>query len=237
MYPRVQTYRGWGGLYRGRALQRRGMGGLNVGRHGHGFWGNVVKGGTKLLKKGSEKLLQVGKQKALDLGKKALDVGKKRALDLGKKALDVGKKKAKIIGKQALDLGRQKAKDLLDVGKQKASQIAVKAIGKQATQKLKEIVGQDATQEVKKQINRLPAKRNQVRGKSNKVSVTTSKRPAAPVSVADQPIANPVVNVPHTATTPSVGRRRRRRKHAAKRSTSRWARISRRTRSRRHIFM
>ena len=145
----------------------------------------------------------------------------------------MGKKKAKIIGKQALDLGRQKAKDLLDVGKQKASQIAVKAIGKQATQKLKEIAGQDATQEVKKQINRLPAKRNQVRGKSNKVSV----RPAAPVSVADQPIANPVVNVPHTATTPSVGRRRRRRKHAAKRSTSRRARISRRTRSRRHIFM
>ena len=86
--------------------------------------------------------------------------------------------------------------------------------------------------------NRLPAKelkRNQVRGKSNKVSVT--KRPAAPVSVADQPMANPVVNVPHTATTPSVGRRRRRRKHAAKRSTSRRARISRRTRSRRHIFM
>ena len=172
----------------GRALQRRGMGGLNVGRHGHEFWGNVVKGGTKLLKKGSEKLLQVGKQKALDLGKKALDVGKKRALDLGKKALNVGKKKAKIIGKQALDLGKQKAKDLLDVGKQKANQIAVKAIGKQATQKLKETVGQDATQEVKKQINRLPAKelkRNQVRGKSNKVSAT--KRPAAPVSVADQP--------------------------------------------------
>ena len=111
----------------------------------------------------------------------------------------------------------------------------MKAIGKQATQKLKEIAGQDATQEVKKQINRLPAKRNQVRGKRNKVSVT--KRPAAPVSVADQPIANPVVNVPHTATTPSVGRRRRRRKHAAKRSTSRRARISRRTRSRRHIFM
>ena len=88
------------------------------------------------------------------------------------------------------------------------------------------IVGQDATQEVKKQINRLPAKelkRNQVRGKSNKVS----KRPAAPVSVADQPMANPVVNVPHTATTPSVGRRRRRRrKYAARRSTSRRARIS-----------
>ena len=136
----------------------------------------------------------------------------------------MGKKKAKIIGKQALDLGRQKAKDLLDVGKQKASQIAVKAIGKQATQKLKEIVGQDATQEVKKQINRLPAKelkRNQVRGKSNKVS----KLPAAPVSVADQPMANPVVNVPHTATTPSVGRRRGR-KYAAKRSMSRRARIS-----------
>ena len=151
----------------------------------------------------------------------------------------MGKKKAKIIGKQALDLGKQKAKDLLDVGKQKASQIAVKAIGKQATQKLKEIVGQDATQEVKKQINRLPAKelkRNQVRGKSNKVSVTIRKRPAAPVSVADQPMANPVVNVPHTATTPSVGRRRRR-KYAAKRSMSRRARISRRTRSRRHIFM
>ena len=148
----------------------------------------------------------------------------------------MGKKKAKIIGNQALDLGKQKAKDLLDVGKQKASQIAVKAIGKEATQKLKEIVGQDATQEVKKQINRLPAKelkRNQIRGKSNKVS----KRPAAPVSVADQPMANPVVNVPHTATTPSVGRRRRRKKYAAKRSTSRRARISRRTRSRRHIFM
>ena len=141
----------------------------------------------------------------------------------------MGKKKAKIIGKQALDLGGQKAKDLLDVGKQKASQKAVKAIGKQATQKLKETVGQDATQEVKKQINRLPAKelkRNKVRGKSNKVSVTTRKRPAAPVSVADQPMANPVVNVPHTATTPSVGHRRRRRKYAAKRSTSRRARIS-----------
>ena len=99
-------------------------------------------------------------------------------------------------------------------------------------------MGQDATQEVKKQINRLPAKelkRNQVRGKSNKVSIT--KCPAAPVSVADQPMANPVVNVPHTATTPSVGRRCRRRKHAAKRSTSRRARISGRTRSRRHIFM
>ena len=113
----------------------------------------------------------------------------------------------------------------------------MKAIGKQATQKLKVIVGQDATQEVKKQINRLPAKElktNQVRGKSNKVS----KCPAAPVSVADQPMANPVVNVPHTATTPSVGRRRRRRrKYAARRSTSRRARISRRTRSRRHIFM
>ena len=27
------------------------MGGLNVGHHGHGFWGNVVKGGTKVLKK------------------------------------------------------------------------------------------------------------------------------------------------------------------------------------------
>ena len=92
MYPRVQTYRGWGGLYRGRALQRHGMGGLNVGHHGHGLWGNVVKGGTKLLKKGSKKLLQVGKQKALDLGKKALDVGKKRALDLGKKSSGRGEK-------------------------------------------------------------------------------------------------------------------------------------------------
>ena len=81
MYPRVQTYRGWGGLCRGRALQRRGMGGLNVGRHGHGFWGNVVKGGTKVLKKGSEKLLQVGKQKAVDLGKKALK--KKTERDCG----------------------------------------------------------------------------------------------------------------------------------------------------------
>ena len=33
---------------------------------------------------------------------------------------------------------------------------------------------------------------------------------AAPVSVADQPMADPVVNVPHTATTPSVGHRCRR---------------------------
>ena len=70
MHPRVQTYRGWRGLYTSRALQRRGMGGLNVGRHGHGFWGNVVKAGTKLLKKGGEKLLQEGKQRAPDLGKK-----------------------------------------------------------------------------------------------------------------------------------------------------------------------
>ena len=147
----------------------------------------------------------------------------------------MGKKKAKIIGKQALDLGKQKAKDLLDVCKQKAkeaSRRAVKAIGKQATQKLKEIVGQDVTQEVKKQINRIPAK------ELKRVKVSATKRPAVPVSVADQPMANPVVNVPHTATTPSVGhRRRRRRKYAARRSTSRRARISGRTRSRRHIFM
>ena len=103
MYPKLQTYRGWGGVYRGRGLQRHGMGGLNVGLHGHGFWGNVVKAGTKLLKKGGEKLLQVGKKKALELAGTA----KKRALDLDQ---------------QALDLGKQKAKQLLDVGEQKAKQ-------------------------------------------------------------------------------------------------------------------
>ena len=82
------------------------MGGLNVGRHGHGFWGSLANAGNKLIKKSGAKLL---------------DVGKKRALDLGKQALDVGKKKAKQTGKQALDLGKQKAKQLFDVSKQKAN--------------------------------------------------------------------------------------------------------------------
>ena len=122
MYPKYQSYRGWGGVYRGRGLQRHGMGGLNVGRHGHGFWGSLANEGNKLIKKSGAKLL---------------DVGKKRALDLGKQALDVGKKKAK----QALDLGKQKAKQLFDVGKQKAKEASQQMIKKAVTQTLEGVLG------------------------------------------------------------------------------------------------
>ena len=117
MYHKYQTYRGCRGVYKGRRYQR-GLGGLNVGRRGYGFWGTLGKLGTKIFKKGGEKLLQAGKkdgEKLLQVGKrKALQLAgtsKKRALDLGKQALEVGKKKAKLVGKQALDLGKQKVKE------------------------------------------------------------------------------------------------------------------------------
>ena len=73
MYHKYQTYRGWGGVYKGRRYQR-GLGGLNVGRRGYGFWGTLGKIGTKIFKKGGEKLLQLGKKG----GEKLLHAGKAR---------------------------------------------------------------------------------------------------------------------------------------------------------------
>ena len=106
------------------------MGGLNVGRHGHGFWGSLANAGNKLIKKSGENLL---------------NVGKKRALDLGKQALDLGKKKAKQIGKQALDLGKQKAKELFE---QKAGKQMIQKAVEKATQGL----FKQGNKEVKKKI-------------------------------------------------------------------------------------
>ena len=125
-YHKYQTYRGWGGVCKGRHYQR-GLEGLNVGRRGYGFRGTLgtkifKKGGEKLLhtgKKGGEKLLQVGTRKALQLA----GTTKKRALDLGKQALNVSKKKAKLVGKQAINLGKQKVKEF--------GQKAVKRVRKQ----------------------------------------------------------------------------------------------------------
>ena len=99
MYHKYQTYRCWGGVYRGRRYQR-GLGGLNVGRRGYGFWGTLGKLGTKILKKGSEKLLEVGKK----VGKKLLQAGKQRALEVA----GMAKKRALDVGKQAFDIGKRK---------------------------------------------------------------------------------------------------------------------------------
>ena len=225
MYHKYQTYRGWGGVYKGRRYQR-GLGGLNVGRRGYGFWGTLGKIGTKIFKKGGEKLLQLGKkggEKLLHAGKqKALQLaGKayKRALDLGKHALEVGKKKAKLVGKQALNLGKQK----------------VKEFGQKAVKEFENKLGQ---QPVAKEIFKPPAQKKRV----------VLKRPApAPVLKRPAPVLTkhapePVVNAPETAPVPPVvarGRKynRRSRKITTRRSTGRRARLSRRTRSRRHIFM
>ena len=225
MYHKYQTYRGWGGVYKGRRYQR-GLGGLNVGRRGYGFWGSLGKIGTKIFKKGGEKLLQLGKkggEKLLHAGKqKALQLAgkaKKRALDLGKQALDVGKKKAKLVGKQALNLGKQKVKEF----GQKAVKEFENKLGKQPVAVAKEIFKPPAA----------PAKKKRV----------VLKRPA-PVLTKHAP--EPVVNAPETAPIPPVvpiarGRRRKysRKFHkiTSRRSTGRRARLSRRTRSRRHIFM
>ena len=243
MYHKYQTYRGWGGVYKGRRYQR-GLGGLNVGRRGYGFWGTLGKIGTKIFKKGGEKLLQLGKkggEKLLHAGKqKALQLAgtaKKRALDLGKHALEVGKKKAKLIGKQALNLDKQKVKEF----GQKAVKEFENKLGQQPVAVAKEIFKPPAAPAKKKRVVlKRPAPAPVLK---RPVPAPVLKRPA-PVLTKHAP--EPIVNAPETAPVPPVvpiarGRRRkysrRSGKIATRRSTGRTARLSRRTRSRRHIFM
>ena len=142
--------------------------------------------------------------------------------------MEVGKKKAKLVGKQALNLGKQKVKEF----GQKAVKEFENKLGQQPVAVAKEIFKPPAA----------PAKKKRV----------VLKRPApAPVLKRPAPVLTkhapePVVNAPETAPVPPMvpiarGRRhkynRRSRKITTRRSTGRRARLSRRTRSRRHIFM
>ena len=152
-----------------------------------------------------------GGKKLLQAGKrKELEVAgtaKKRALDLGKQALEVGKKKAKLVGKQALNLGKQKVKEY----------------------------GQKAVKEFENKLNKTPA--------AAAVAKEIFKKPAKkkhvvlPAPVLSKHAPEPVVNRPETAPATPIATGRRHRRKSSRRSTWRRARLSRRTRSRRHIFM
>ena len=199
----------------GRGLQGQalpeGSGGLNVGRRGYGFWGTLGKLGTKIFKKGGEKLLQAGKKG----GEKLLQAGKRKALQLA----GTSKKRALDLGKQALDVGKKKAKlvgkQALDLGKQK-----VKEFGQKAVKEFENKLNKNPAAVVQ-EIFETPAKR-----KRAVLKRPVLKRPApvlsthAPELVVNRPVAG-----------------RKSGKTVSRRSTGRRARLSGRTRSRRHIFM
>ena len=152
---------------------------------------------------------------------------KKRALDLGKQALDVGRKKAKLAGKQTLDLGKQKVKEF----GQKAVKEFENKLNKNPAAVAQEIFGKPTPAERKRVVLKRPA------------PASVLKRP---VPVLTKHAPEPVMNRPETSPVPaaiSVARGRRRKsskrysKTVSRRSTGRRARLSRRTRSTRHIFM
>ena len=94
-------YRGWAGIYRGRGLQRHGMGGLNVSHRGCGMLNQMLN--LDWFADKARQAKEYVKEKAAELSKKAVKLGKRKAVELGKTALDLGTKKANVIEKKIAD--------------------------------------------------------------------------------------------------------------------------------------